>query len=198
MSQINPDSIFNALQGFSALCTVYILLLTQKTNNRALVTARQNLEANILLKQMDVYNACSVRYEQIGAESHKLCKIRIDEKDGLAFYLRFWELQHNQFVFFQRGYIDTLIMISWMNWRKDEFLANAPLSVENSLINYQWGWKNVSERFKNTEFRNFIEEVHSGDPAKVVHQSVIDYHHLRSPFMSSSSTDSSPKGGRIR
>jgi hypothetical protein len=86
MNQINPDSFFNALQGISALITVYILFLTQKTNNRALATARQNLEANILLKQMDVYNACSIRYEQIVAESQRLCKLDIDDKDGIGFF----------------------------------------------------------------------------------------------------------------
>ena len=186
MNQINPDSFFNALQGISALITVYILFLTQKTNNRALATARQNLEANILLKQMDVYNACSVRYEQIVAESQRLCKLDIDEKDGIGFYLRFWELQHNQFIFFQRGYIDTRIMIAWMNWRKDEYRANATLSDRNTAIDYRWGWKMAAERFKNTEFTNFMEEVHSNDPAKVVRQAVLEYEELRSPFMKTS------------
>jgi hypothetical protein len=195
MNQINTDSFFNALQAISALITVYILFLTQDTNKRALDTARQNLEANILLKQMDVYNACSERYEKIGAESLRLCKLDIDDKDGIGFYLRFWELQHNQFIFFQRGYIDTRIMIAWMNWRKDEYRANAQLSEKNSTIDYKWGWKHAADRFKNTEFTNFMEEVHAGDPARVVRQAVSDYQDLRSPFMSCSS-ESLPKGGR--
>jgi hypothetical protein len=181
---MNTDSFFNALQAISALITVCILFLTQDTNRRSLETARQNLEANILLKQMDVYNACSFRYENIVAESQRLFKLDIDDKDGIGYYLRFWELQHNQFIFFQRGYIDTRIMIAWMNWRKDEYCDNVRLSDKNPTIDYRWGWRHAADRFKNTEFTNFIEEVHAGDPAKVVRQAVIENQDLRRPVMS--------------
>jgi len=44
----------------------------------------------------------------------------------------------------------------------------------------------AAERFKNTEFTNFMEEVHSNDPAKVVRQAVLEYEELRSPFMKTS------------
>jgi hypothetical protein len=195
MTPMITDSFFNALQAISALITVYILFLTQDTNRRSLETARHNLEANILLKQMDVYNACSVRYEKIVAESQRLSKLDIDDKDGIGYYLRFWELQHNQFIFFQRGYIDTRIMIAWMNWRKDEYRDNVRLSDKNSTIDYKWGWRHAADRFKNTEFTNFIEEVHAGDPARVVRQALIEYQDLRRPFMSWSS-DSLQKASR--
>lgn len=171
-----PDNI----QSLTAICqvaigvvTLRILWLTNKTNEKIIEIGRnnnettrilneegikigkQNLAANQVLKQMDIFNACSVSYDQLIKQKLELKQQEPCESTATGFYERYWELQHNQFIFWQRGYIEDEIMLLWMRWRHDEMNENLPLM--GNQFGPKWGWERTEGRYKkNTNFTQFM------------------------------------------
>jgi hypothetical protein len=155
---------------FTGLLTALILAYSAHTNRKSLMISKlsleiskQNLETQKFLKQIDALNACCLRYDQLmvlrlNLESDTLSKTDSEiKKEVSGFYIRYWELQHLQFIFWERSNIEDEIMLSWMRWRHDEWVNNPTIS--RSGITYQEGWKNSESRFNNMEFCTFMNNV---------------------------------------
>ncbi len=126
------------------------------------------LNTNRVLKQMDILNSCGERYCTIVKERFDLeeAQREISETSARSFYQRYWEAQHQQFIFWERGYIEDAIFASWMEWRREEWISDEPLCRSVPLndprsYRYRWGWEISRSKFSYTEFNVFIDTVFS-------------------------------------
>jgi hypothetical protein len=144
-------------------------------HQRSIDASKTLVDTNMVLKQMDIINSCGARYTDLTKERFELgmSKEEVTETAAKSFYQRFWELQHNQLIFWERGYVEDAIMVSWMEWRKEEWVSNlslisspAPQDQTRGFC-YKWGWENVKDKFTYTKFVDFMEDVfrHGGRQA---------------------------------
>jgi hypothetical protein len=73
-------------------------------------------------------------------------------------------LQHQQFIFWERGYIEDGIFASWIEWRREDWNANDPLNRAVSpgdpeSYGFKWGWETARSKFSYTEFTDFMDMV---------------------------------------
>jgi hypothetical protein len=125
---------------------------------------RDILDMTVTLKKMDILNTCADRYERLVKERFDLegFDTAVPETTAKSFYSRYWELQHNQFIFWERGYIEDAIYHSWMSWRKHEWIADRPLSrpaAGGSDFRYRWGWQESCDRFSYTRYKQFMDDI---------------------------------------
>jgi hypothetical protein len=148
------------------LASYRIFKIANVISNRNMKTNLELLSTNRVLKQMDILNSCGERYCNIVKERFDMeeKEREISETSAKSFYQRYWEAQHQQFIFWERGYIEDAIFASWMEWRREEWIADGPLSRAVPLndpksYRFQWGWGVSRSKFSYTEFNVFIDTV---------------------------------------
>jgi hypothetical protein len=148
------------------LASLRIFLIANIISKRNMKTNMELLSTNKLLKQMDILNSCGERYSKLIKERFDIeeKESEISETAARSFYQRYWEAQHQQFIFWERGYIEDAIFASWMEWRREEWIANEPLSravqlADQKSYRYQWGWQISRSKFSYTKFNDFIDRV---------------------------------------
>lgn len=71
-------------------------------------------------KKPDVTMQCQERFDRLMAVRATLPQENASESLFISFYRRFWELQHDQFLFWQKGLLDEDFYAIWLSERKVE------------------------------------------------------------------------------
>jgi len=118
---------------------------------------------------VDVMLRCQERYDQIiWKYKETILKSNIPE---IHFYDRFWELQIEQFQYWQRGYITNEIFEHWMFQRKREWVENNKVKD----LSYQDGWKKIYGFRVDNKYTQFMERIFQGEIVEVMKK----YKHIK-------------------
>lgn len=116
---------------------------------------RTNLEYNQELKSIDLMNSFQSRYDKIIYDYKK--EALDDIIPVQEYYNRFWNLQLEQWQYFNKGYIDGNTYCYWMKCRYREFQKNEMVKG----IKYEEGFKNAVKILEVPKFKNFMNNVFS-------------------------------------
>jgi hypothetical protein len=107
---------------------------------------------------MDVAIGCQHRYMDTVFDAKML--VKEGKVKGEDYYLKFWNLQIDQFQYWTLGYIETEIYRYWMQCRHRESERNETLGG----ISYDAGWKLAQEQLcPPPAFVEFMTKVFHGD-----------------------------------
>jgi len=117
-----------------------------------LVLRNKNLEIIKELKRIEITYDFQKRFESIYSE-YNIGKKSDDEIN--SYFLKFWNLQIEQFQYYIKDYIDEDAFLYWM--RHSIQKINNPLKIEN--ITYKEGWEHASEIIPNKRFVIMVNEL---------------------------------------
>jgi hypothetical protein len=120
-------------------------------------------------KAVDVMLRCQERYDQI-TWRYKDTILKSDIPE-IHFYDRFWELQIEQFQYWQKGYITDEIFEHWMFQRKREWAENNKIKK----LSYQDGWKKIYGFRVDNKYTQFMERIFQGEIVEVMKK----YKHIK-------------------
>jgi len=117
-----------------------------------LVLRNKNLEIIKELKRIEITYDFQKRFESIYSE-YNIGKKSDDEIN--SYFLKFWNLQIEQFQYYIKDYIDEDAFLYWM--RHSIKKINNHLKIEN--ITYKEGWEHASEIIPNKRFVIMVNEL---------------------------------------
>lgn len=139
MLEILSWAIPTTLTSLIALYTIVIL-------RKSLIQTKEHQSINLTNDYQKRYEA--IKYD-VGVADLR------SNSDWENYYLKYWNLQFEQFEYFKKGYIDESIYTYWLIVRYGEYHENA----KTGKMNYKNGWDFVSDKTVSTEFKSFMERV---------------------------------------
>jgi hypothetical protein len=103
-------------------------------------------------------SSCHHRFETVVFDERPL--VEAGHKDPLEWHERFWNLQFDQYQYWNQGAIDDDTYAHWMYQRHVEWLENK----KTGGLSYRKGWEHAVQKFgwKGKEFEQFMKDAFSG------------------------------------
>jgi len=120
------------------------------------------------LKVADVISDNYRRFDLLLSERARLVELEANtktrEKQIKLFYIRFWNLQSDQFNFWLQGLIPERNYLSWLKVRQQEYELDVEIAPDTS---FRKGWDMVKKDHEE-EFQKFMESVFEKGPQKTL------------------------------
>lgn len=157
MSTTKPTNSLNKAQLFYywsvPFFTIFSFLIAVYGLYQVVLVQQENKEFYKELKTIDLMSSFQNRYDDIMHTSKKLSNEGI--LDGVIYYERFWNLQLEQWQYFNKGYVDCSTYSYWMLCRYREWIKNDSVGG----ITFQDGFKLGLSGLEAPKFKSFMSTV---------------------------------------
>ncbi|MBB5456560.1 hypothetical protein OKW30_002832 [Paraburkholderia sp. Clong3] len=157
--------VASALALLSLLVSVFAVLLSILTVWRNWSIARVNIVANCHKTYGDIFSELFELREAYGlqgpvqaaqaANQPPLMPLPVIKSRAHSLFIKLWNLQHEQYLYFREGLIPQAIFESWVTYRYADYHGN---DYDFDGVNYKWTWDTRKNEFGNqSDFVRFMD-----------------------------------------
>jgi hypothetical protein len=135
---------------------ILTICLLAYANRLTTYIRRHNLDS----KQTDILAICNERYDKmwelLWQVSHGRHGTSVTRDAAFSIYRRYWGLQHDQYQYFKKGFVEESTFKYWLTSRNLDWHANPQITIGG--ITYQEGWNMVkkSNNLPDDDFLNIM------------------------------------------
>ena len=157
MADSNSNPSLTKAQLFYYWCvpffTIFSFLIAVYGLFQVVEVQKENKEFYKELKTIDLMSSFQNRYDDIMHTSKNLSNDGL--VDAVVYYERFWNLQLEQWQYFNKGYVDCNTYTYWMTCRYREWVKNDRIGG----VSYQEGFKKGLMGLEAPKFKKFMTNV---------------------------------------
>ena len=156
------------------LLTIYVLWQGNRLVKKSHELTRLASEQNKASQQTNILAICNDRYDKMWQLLWEVSQDEPPISNAAAYgiYRRFWGLQHDQYQYFKRGYVEEDTFKYWLRARNLDWHAPVPLII--GTMTFQDGWRAVKAQqgLPDQEFIQIMdiamEDPHGHGPDKAI------------------------------